>query len=35
MSRRPCEMYIGHVRLCMCVSVCPALHSDTTAQTQT
>jgi len=33
MSRRRCEMYIGHVRLC--VSVCPSLHSDTTAQTQT
>jgi len=27
------EMYIGHGRLCVCLSVCPSPHSYTTAQT--
>ena len=28
------EMYIGHDRLCVCVSVCPSPHSHTTARTR-
>jgi len=32
--RRRREMYFGHTRLCVCVSVCPSPHSHTTARTQ-
>jgi len=28
------EMYSGHGRLCVCVSVCPSPHSHTTARTR-
>jgi len=28
------EMYIGHVRLCVCLCVCLSPHSHTTARTQ-
>jgi len=33
-SRRRREMYTGHARLSVCVSVCPSHHSHTTAQTR-
>jgi len=33
-SRRPREMYCGHVRLCVCVSVCPRPHAYTIARTR-
>ena len=33
-SRRRREMYIGHTRLCVYVSVCPSPHSDTIARTR-
>jgi len=34
MSRRSREMYIGHARLCVCVSVCLSPNSHTTARTR-
>jgi len=33
-SRRPREMYCGHARLCVCVSVRGCMHAHTVARTQ-
>ena len=33
-SRRPREMYCGHARLCVCVSVCARPHAYTIARTR-
>ena len=33
-SRRPREMYCGHPRLCVCLSVCPRPHAYTIARTR-
>jgi len=33
-SRRRREMYCGHARLCVCLSVCPRPHAHTIARTR-
>jgi len=33
-SRRLREMYCGHARLCVCLSVCPRPHGYTIARTR-
>ena len=33
-SWRPREMYCGHARLCVCLSVCPRLHAYSIARTR-